>query len=321
MQPSDFSPNSAVDLGARKAAMEREAKQRAAESAGRTNPYAVNVDESNFQADVLERSMSAPVVLAVLAGWSEQSKQVENALDNLSSRSGGNWFLAKLDSEASPQLMQALRVPSTPMIIVAIQGQIMPGPAGPATEAQLRDWLGQVFGALAEQGMLPPGHPGTVEGEPGAEAQAADEQGAPAGDPSVRPVDAQAQEALERGDFEAAATAYENAVKADPGDTESKMKLAQVRLIGRLQDVDPESAQRAAADHPDDVAAQCRVADIDMYGGKFEDAFDRLVETVRRTRDEDRDQARTHLLGLFEMLPPGDPRVGAARRKLTSALF
>ncbi|KOX13591.1 tetratricopeptide repeat protein [Nocardiopsis sp. NRRL B-16309] len=321
MQPSDFSPNSAVDLGARKAAMEREAKQRAAESAGRTNPYAVNVDESNFQAEVLERSMSVPVVLAVLAGWSEQSQQVEKALDNISVRSGGNWFLAKLDSEASPQLMQALRVPSTPMIIVAVQGQIMPGPAGPATEDQLRDWLGQVFGALAEQGMLPPGHPGTVEGEPGAEAEQPGEQGAQPGDPSVRPVDAEAQEALERGDFEAAATVYENAVKADSGDTESKMKLAQVRLIGRLQDVDPESSRQAAAERPDDVAAQCRVADIDMYGGKFEDAFDRLVDTVRRTSDDDRDEARTHLLGLFELLPPGDPRVGAARRKLTSALF
>ncbi|RKS10532.1 putative thioredoxin [Nocardiopsis sp. Huas11] len=320
MQPSDFSPNSAVDLGARKAAMEREAKQRAAESAGRTNPYAVIVDESNFQAEVLERSMSVPVVLAVLASWSEQSKQVENALDALSVRSGGNWFLAKLDSEASPQLMQALRVPSTPMIIVAVQGQIMPGPAGPATEDQLRDWLGQVFGALAEQGMLPPGHPGTVEGEPGAE-EPQGEQGAQPGDPSVRPVDAEAQEALERGDFEAAATAYENAVKADPGDTESKLKLAQVRLIGRLQDVDPESALQVAAENPDDVAAQRRAADIDMYGGKFEDAFDRLIDTVRRTADEDRDQARTHLLGLFELLPPGDPRVGAARRKLTSALF
>ncbi|WP_304453716.1 tetratricopeptide repeat protein [Nocardiopsis sp. YSL2] len=321
MQPSDFSPNSAVDLGARKAAMEREAKQRAAESAGRTNPYAVNVDESNFQAEVLERSMSVPVVLAVLAGWSEQSQQVESALDGISARSGGNWFLAKLDSEASPQLMQALRVPSTPMIIVAVQGQIMPGPAGPATEAQLRDWLGQVFGALAEQGMLPPGHPGTVEGEPGAEAEQPGAQGDQPGDPSVRPVDSEAQEALERGDFEAAAAVYENAVKADSGDTESKMKLAQVRLIGRLQDVDPDSSRQAAADRPDDVAAQCRVADIDMYGGKFEDAFDRLIDTVRRTSDDDRDEARTHLLGLFELLPPGDPRVGAARRKLTAALF
>src|SRR5690625_2974160 len=125
MQPSDFSPNSAVDLGARKAAMERQAKQRAEESTGRSNPYAVNVDESNFQTEVLERSMSTPVVLAVLASWSEQSTQVETALDKLSAASGGNWFLAKVDSDASPQLVQALRVSATPVIIVAVQGQVM----------------------------------------------------------------------------------------------------------------------------------------------------------------------------------------------------
>ncbi|WP_159943082.1 MULTISPECIES: tetratricopeptide repeat protein [unclassified Nocardiopsis] len=317
MQPSDFSPNSAVDLGARKAAMEREAKQRAAESAGRSNPYAVNVDESNFQAQVLERSMAAPVVLAVLAGWSEQSKQVETALDKLSAASGGNWFLAKVDSEASPQLVQALRVPTTPMIVVVVQGQLLPGPAGPATEEQLTGWLVEAFAALKEQGALPPGHPGTVTGDPGAQDAA---EGQPE-QPQGRPVDAEAQEALERGDFAAAEAVYAKAVEADPGDAESRSKLAQVRLVGRLQEVDANAARQAAADNPEDVGAQITVADIDMYGGKFEDAFDRLIATVKRTSDEDRDRARTHLLGLFELLPPGDPRVNAARRKLTSALF
>ncbi|WP_040684790.1 tetratricopeptide repeat protein [Nocardiopsis halotolerans] len=317
MQPSDFSPNSAVDLGARKAAMEREAKQRAAESAGRSNPYAVNVDESNFQAQVLERSMSVPVVLAVLAGWSEQSKQVEDALDKISAASGGNWLLAKVDSEASPRLVQALQVPSTPMIVVVVQGQLLPGPAGPATEEQLTGWLVEAFAALKEQGALPADHPGTITAEPGAEgAQAAEDE-----QPQGRPVDIEAQEALDRGDFEAAEAVYAKAVKADSGDVESRSKLAQVRLVARLQDVDPTTALQAAADNPTDVTAQTTAADIDMYGGKFEDAFDRLITLVRDTRDEDRDRARTHLLGLFELLPAGDPRVGAARRKLTSALF
>src|SRR5699024_7059043 len=98
-------------------------------------------------------------------------------------------------------------------------------------------------------------------------------------------------------------------------------KLTQVRLIGRLQSVDPEATLRAAADDPEDVEAQLAAADIDMYGGKFEDAFDRLIETVKRTGDDERDRVRARLLELFDMLPPGEPRVAAARRKLTSALF
>ncbi|MBB6120487.1 putative thioredoxin [Nocardiopsis algeriensis] len=296
--------------------MEREAKQRAAESAGRSNPYAVNVDESNFQAQVLERSMAAPVVLAVLAGWSEQSTQVENTLDRLSAASGGNWFLAKVDSEASPQLVQALRVPTTPMIVLVVQGQLLPGPAGPVPDDQLTAWLSEAFAALKEQGALPPDHPGTLGGE----AAPGEEPGA-AGQPRVRPVDAEAQEALDNGDFDTAESVYAKAVEADPKDGESRSKLAQIRLVRRLRDVDAAAVRRAAADDPGDIAAQIAVADIDMYGGKFEDAFDRLVAAVRRTRDEERDKVRNHLLSLFELLPAGDPRVNAARRKLTSALF
>ena len=43
MQPSDFSPNSAVDLGARKAALEREAKQRAEEATEAKSAFLANM--------------------------------------------------------------------------------------------------------------------------------------------------------------------------------------------------------------------------------------------------------------------------------------
>ncbi|QRN79116.1 MAG: tetratricopeptide repeat protein, partial [Nocardiopsis sp. BM-2018] len=265
-----------------------------------------------------ERSMAAPVVLAVLASWSEQSKQVEAVLDKLSQGSGGNWLLAKVDSDASPQLVQALRVSGTPTIIIAVQGQVMPLMQGPATEDQLREALTQVFGALAQQGMLPPGHPGTVDGDPSA---APEEDFGGESEPEADPISAQAQEALERGDFEAAAAVFEKALEADPKNGDLRAKLAQIRLIGRLQDVDGPAVRQAAADNPADVDAQITVADIDMYGGKFDDAFDRLIQTVKQTADEDRDRVREHLISLFELLPAGDPRVNAARRKLTSALF
>ncbi|MFD7368394.1 tetratricopeptide repeat protein [Nocardiopsis alba] len=316
MQPSDFSPNSAVDLAARKAALEREAKQRADESAGRTNPYAVNVDEANFQ-QVLEQSLSAPVVLAVLAGWSEQSKQVETALDRLSKSSGGNWILGKIDSEASPQLVQALRVQGAPTIIIAIQGQVMPLMQGPATEEQLRDGLSQVFGALAQQGMLPPGHPGTVDGDPSALPEE-DEQ---VPEPQADPIAARAREFLDQGDFEGAAGVFEKALEEDPKNAEIKAQIAQIRLIGRLQNVDGPAVREEAEKDPENVDAQITVADIDLYGGDYEAAFDRLIATVKRTTDDDRNKVREHLLSLFDLLPPGDPRVGAARRRLTSALF
>ena len=46
-----------------------------------------------------------------------------------------------------------------------------------------------------------------------------------------------------------------------------------------------------------------------------------LVATVQRTFGDDRDRARQHLVGLFELFPADDPRVATARRALARALF
>ncbi|WP_046470146.1 tetratricopeptide repeat protein [Allosalinactinospora lopnorensis] len=320
MQPSDYSTQSAIDLGARKAALEREAKRQAEASSGTANPYAIDVNEENFQNEVLERSLSAPVVLAILATWSEQATQVERALDTLASQAGGQWYLAKVDTDASPQLAQALRASTVPMVAMVIGGQVVPGPTGSATREQLRDWLAKIFEGLRQQGVLPENYSGL--GPEGEEAQQEpaepSEQQAEA---PQDPVDVEAQQALQRGDFDAAEAVYAKALESDPKNEDAKMKLGQVRLLARVRELDADSARQAAADRPEDVDAQCKVADIDMYGGKFEDAFNRLVSTVQRTRDEDRDRAREHLLRLFEVLPAGDPRVAKARRGLTSALF
>jgi putative thioredoxin len=63
------------------------------------------------------------------------------------------------------------------------------------------------------------------------------------------------------------------------------------------------------------------VADLDLLGGHVEDAFDRLIDLVRRTDGDDRNRVREHLLGLFAAVGNDDPRVLKGRQKLASALF
>ena len=97
--------------------------------------------------------------------------------------------------------------------------------------------------------------------------------------------------------------------------------LAQVRLVKRVNSYDQAAVRREAAEHPGDVAAQGRVADIELATGRIEEAFDRLIGTIRRTTGDDRERARVHLLDLFSVLPPNDPRVAKARASLASVLF
>ena len=93
------------------------------------------------------------------------------------------------------------------------------------------------------------------------------------------------------------------------------------KVLQRTQTADLNAARQAAADQPDDVDAQTLVADLDMAGGHVEDAFLRLIDLVRRTTGDDRDKARTHLLGLFAAVGNDDPRVLKGRQSLANALF
>ena len=108
---------------------------------------------------------------------------------------------------------------------------------------------------------------------------------------------------------------------ANPADAEAAGGLAMAKVLQRTQGIDASAARAAAASDQDDIDAQTLVADLDLLGGHVEDAFARLVDLVRRTAGAERDQARTHLLGLFAAVGNDDPRVLRGRQNLASALF
>jgi len=109
-------------------------------------------------------------------------------------------------------------------------------------------------------------------------------------------------------------------VPAAPGVTNGRQAVAQAELVSRLNACDAGQVRRAAAVAPGDVEVQCRVADADMADGRPVDAFDLLLDVMRRTSGTNIDQARRHLIALFDVLPPGDRRVAQARSTLASLL-
>ena len=137
----------------------------------------------------------------------------------------------------------------------------------------------------------------------------------------LSPLHEAAFDAIERGDLDAAAAVYDQALAENPKDHDAELGLAQVRLMQRTQDVDPAAARAAAAAHPTDVEAAILVADLDVLGGHVEDAFARLLDLVRTSAGDERDRARTHLLELFSVVGNHDERVRKGRTALMSALF
>ena len=118
----------------------------------------------------------------------------------------------------------------------------------------------------------------------------------------------------------AAASAYRTAIAQDPP-LLAVAGLAQANLLGRLQGKTLDEIRNAASSAPDDLAAQLDVADLDLSGGHVDDAFDRLL-TLFPTLDADGKRAvRERLVELFEVVGIDDPRVVAARRRLTNLLY
>ncbi|MEU6621224.1 tetratricopeptide repeat protein [Streptomyces litmocidini] len=321
MQPRNMSMSGVVDLAAVKAAGEAKAKaeQVRAEAARQGGSAAVppsalviDVDEAGFERDVLQRSAEVPVVLDFWAEWCEPCKQLGPLLERLAVEYNGRFLLAKIDVDANQMLMQQFGIQGIPAVFAVVAGQALPLFQGAVPEAQIRETLDQLIQVGEERFGL---------------TGIAVDAGADASDPAARPAgpyDAlleAAMSALDAGDLAGAVQAYKNVLADDPAHPEAKLGLAQAELLARVQDLDPGAVRKKAADDPADVTAQIAAADLDLVGGHVQDAFGRLVETVRRTAGEDRNAARLRLLELFEVIGADDPRVTAARQALARVLF
>ncbi|WP_344957498.1 tetratricopeptide repeat protein [Actinomadura miaoliensis] len=296
-------------------------RQAAAEAAGGDaggangaagGPYVVDVTDQTFNAEVVDRSRTVPVLVDFWAEWCGPCKQLGPILEKLANEAAGQWVLAKVDIDANPQLaayMQQMGVRGIPFVAVVVAGQLLPFLNGAAPEPQVRQALDQLFDALRKEGILP-------EAPEGAEAGA----GAP-GVSAADQVYGEAEEALQRGDLDGAKAAFQRILDRNPRDEGAKRGMTLVELSLRVRGVDAQDALRDAEAKPDDVRAQLLAADVEMVSGQIDAAFDRLLGAVRRTAGDDRDAVRKHLVELFDLLSPDDPRVGKARRSLQSALF
>ncbi|SDX66187.1 putative thioredoxin [Modestobacter sp. DSM 44400] len=297
----------AVDLAAVKARSEAAARAQAAPPptaaapVGAPGSAVVNVDESTFQSEVLDRSFQVPVVLDLWAEWCGPCKQLSPVLERLATEGGGTWVLAKVDVDANPALAQGLQVQGIPAVKAVWQGQLVAEFTGAIPEEQARQFVTELVAAT------------TGGAVPGAEGE---DEATDAEDPRLDAAEA----ALDRGDLAAAEAAYTEMLATEPDHPVAGLALRQVQLFRRAEEAGPDAL--AAADAaPDDVAAQTCAADFLLGTGNVEAAFDRLLDVVRRTAGEDRDMARKHLVELFVVVGDDDPRVGAARRALTLALF
>ena len=106
----------------------------------------IDVTDATFEAEVLQRSMTTPVVVDLWAEWCGPCKTLTPILEKVVGEAHGRVVLAKVDVDANPQVAQAFQVQSIPSVFAIDKGQVVGNFMGAQPEAQVRTFVGELMG-------------------------------------------------------------------------------------------------------------------------------------------------------------------------------
>ena len=242
---------------------------------------AIDVTDSSFQTDVLDRSSTTPVVVDLWAPWCGPCKTLGPILEKVVGETDGQVVLAKVNVDENPQVSQAFRVQGIPAVYAVADGKVVDGFVGAQPEANVREFVARLQPSEADQEI--------------ARLLAAGDE------VSLRQV-------LEsRPDHHDAIVALAEllAERREDGDVDEALAL-----LGRIPET-PETRR---------VGALARIgdgpADADGAGDDIVAKLDGLLDQVKAD-----DDARQQYVDLLEVLGPDDPRTADYRRRLTRQLF
>jgi putative thioredoxin len=277
-----------------------------------------------FAQDVIQASMTVPVIVDFWAPWCGPCKQLTPILEKVVKQAQGKVRLVKVNIDEEPELAQQLRIQSVPTVYAFVGGQPVTGFAGAQPESQVKALVEKLAG-------------GSVGEEVGAGLDAA-------------------RAAVEAGDVRSAAAIYDAILREDPANADAIGGMARCLIgAGQLDDAgawldkappeaanhteiagaraalqlareagelgDPQTFQARLAADPDDHDARYRLATILFLTGQAEPAMEELCRIVKRDREWEDDKARRQLVNFFDALGPKHPATLKGRRMLSAVLF
>jgi putative thioredoxin len=286
-------------------------------------------DTEHFMADVIDASMTVPVIVDFWATWCGPCKQLGPMLEKAVQEAKGAVRLVKIDVDRNQELAAQMRIQSIPAVYAFFQGRPVDGFMGAIPESQIKQFVQRLIKAAGGKAG-----PSPVE-EALKQAEAALASGDAAAASAIfgqvlqhEPQNPTAIGGLVRclvkaGDLARARAELAKApagLAADKAIAAARAALELAEQAGKQQGALAELKARLAKD-ANDHQARYDLAMALYAGGETETALDELLELVRRDRGWNDEAARKQLVKIFEALGPTDPLTLSARRRLSSLLF
>jgi putative thioredoxin len=295
----------------------------------------IDVTLENFESEVINASMTQPVLVDFWAPWCGPCKVIGPLLEKLEVQYEGRFKLVKIDSDQEQQLAGAFGIRSIPTVILLKNGQPVDGFMGALPEGKIKEFLDKNVPAAA-----PP-----EEEEPAEEAALQDAT------PAERLEKLQHQVATDPADDEARfeyVKALLLAGRIDDAKVAFAPVIAKTSLVRRFDSLQrlmdamdfADSQPPALAELDARIAANKRDFDARFARARllaarqrWTEAMDELLDILMRDKAWSDDLARKTYIAILDIIeppkakvadgqiPPDDPTVATYRRRLSSVIL
>ena len=277
-----------------------------------------DVTQERFEAEVLQASMTTPVLVDFWATWCEPCKTLGPMLEKLAVEYNGAFRLGKVDVDAQQELAGMFGVRSIPTAVLLKDGQPLDGFTGVLTEGELREFLSRHLQPL--EAAAPPE---AIDGIEEAPEHAVNRlQQAIAAEPDKAELKLELALALMRAGNASGAEAELAALPASLAIDGRALRLrSELDLLSALNGAPTlaELRQRIAADATDWDAHDLLGVRL-LLDGDAEAGLESFLVVLKGNREWNENQPKKRLLAAFATLDDAD-LVGRYRRKMASMLF